>query len=168
LAKIVGHPDTALASDATLRPLSGSDVWPTTAGSRVGTPGFMSPEQARGEVDQLGPATDIYSLGATLYYMLTKQAPFTDHDGPEVLFKIERGEFPSPRDVKSGVDRALEAICLTAMETRPEDRYKSDRRKFLDAAIAHLEHAVRIDPNRVADSEKLARYKATRSSMPTD
>jgi eukaryotic-like serine/threonine-protein kinase len=127
LAKIVGRPETALAPDATLRPLSGSAVQPTAVGSRVGTPGFMSPEQARGEVDHLGPATDIYSLGATLYYILTKQAPFTDHDLPEVLFKIERGEFPSPRDVKSGVDRALEAICLKAMETRPEDRYVSCR-----------------------------------------
>ena len=119
LAKVVGHRDAAGPSDATLRPPSGSDVQPTTAGSRVGTPAYMSPEQARGEVDGLGPATDIYSLGATLYYMLTKQPPFTDQDVPEVLLKVERGEFPPPREVKSGVDRALEAICLKAMRPRP-------------------------------------------------
>jgi tetratricopeptide (TPR) repeat protein len=123
----VGLGDVSGPSDATLRPPSGSDIQPTTAGSRVGTPGFMSPEQARGEVDRLGPVTDIYSLGATLYYMLTKRAPFTDQGVLEVLSKIERGEFPLPREVKSGVDRALQAICLKAMKTRPDDRYASCR-----------------------------------------
>ena len=85
----------------------------------------MSPEQARGEVERLGPAADIYSLGATLYYMLTGQAPFTEQDIPEILSKVERGEFRPPRESKPGVDRALEAICMKAMALRPEDRYAS-------------------------------------------
>ena len=65
----------------------------------------MSPEQARGEVDQLGPAADIYSLGATLYYMLTDQAPFTEQNVPEMLIKVERGEFRRPREIKPEISR---------------------------------------------------------------
>ncbi len=57
----------------------------------------MSPEQARGEIDHLGPATDIYSLGATLYYVVTGKSPFMEEDIPAVLRKVERGEFLSPR-----------------------------------------------------------------------
>ncbi len=57
----------------------------------------MSPEQARGENDHLGPATDIYSLGATLYYVVTGKSPFMEEDIPAVLRKVERGEFLSPR-----------------------------------------------------------------------
>ena len=65
----------------------------------------MSPEQARGEIDHLGPATDIYSLGATLYYVVTGKSPFMEEDIPAVLRKVERGEFLSPRQVSAGVDR---------------------------------------------------------------
>ena len=125
LAKIVGHAETVEPSDATLRPPSGSDVQPTAAGSRVGTPAYMSPEQARGEVERLGPAADIYSLGATLYYLLAGRAPFVELELVEILSKVEHGHFPSPREVNPSVDRALEAICLKAMALRCEDRYGS-------------------------------------------
>ena len=125
LAKVVGHTESIEHSDATLRPPSSSDIQPTSAGSRVGTPAYMSPEQARGEVDQLGPAADIYSLGATLYYMLTDQAPFTEQNVPEMLSKVERGEFRRPREIKPGISRALEAVCNKAMALRPQDRYGS-------------------------------------------
>ena len=128
LAKVVGHRDAVEPFDATLRPPSSSDIQPTSAGSRVGTPAYMSPEQARGEVEQLGPTTDIYSLGATLYYMLTDQAPFTEQDIPDILIKVERGEFRPPRELKPDVDRALEAICKKAMALRPVDRYGSAAR----------------------------------------
>jgi eukaryotic-like serine/threonine-protein kinase len=127
LAKVVGHKEAHPPTDATLRPPSSSDIQPTTAGSRVGTPAYMSPEQARGEVESLGPAADIYSLGATLYYMLVGRAPFTEQEVAEILLKVERGEFPRPREVRPGVDRALEAICLKAMALHPRDRYASCR-----------------------------------------
>ena len=75
LAKVVGRPD-ATSTELTLRPPSGSDVLATRAGVAIGTPSYMSPEQARGDLDRLGPASDVYSLGATLYHLLTGQAPF--------------------------------------------------------------------------------------------
>ena len=56
----------------------------------------MSPEQARGEIDRLGPATDIYALGATLFYMLTGRAPFAGKDQPEIMTKVGLGEFAAP------------------------------------------------------------------------
>ena len=141
MAKVVGHKEEPEPSDLTLRPPSSSDIEPTQAGSKVGTPAYMSPEQARGEVDRLGPAADIYSLGATLYYMLTGKAPFTEQELPEMLFRVEHGKFPPPRDVKSGVDRALEAICLKAMALRPADRYASCR-----ALADDLEHWLADQP----------------------
>jgi serine/threonine-protein kinase len=98
----------------------------TRTGQLVGTPAYVAPEQAAGRLDQLGPATDTYSLGATLYHLLTGQSPFP-HPGQEgvgkLLRKVEKGEFPPPRQVKAHVPRPLEAVCLKAMAARPEDRY---------------------------------------------
>ncbi len=85
----------------------------------------MSPEQAEGRVDQLGPTSDVYSLGAMLYTMLSGRAPF-EYIWCEVtalLDRVKLGEFPPPRKVNPRVPRALEAVCLKAMATRPEDRY---------------------------------------------
>ncbi len=123
LAKSVGRPEAAPASatmdDRTLVPQSGSDLRGTELGARLGTPAYMSPEQAAGRIADLGPASDVYSLGATLYCLLTGRAPFNDQDMAELLRKVERGDFPPPRKLKGWVDPALEAICLKAMATDP-------------------------------------------------
>ena len=111
------------ATDAPLQPLSGDSSSATVAGSVIGTPAYMSPEQAEGRLDLLGPSTDVYSLGATLYCLLTNQAPFPKAEREQVLSQVRRGEFPSPRKVNPKVPRALEAICLKAMARDREDRY---------------------------------------------
>ena len=87
----------------------------------------MSPEQARGDLDRLGPRSDVYSLGATLYCLLTGKPPFEGDDIGEVLRKVQRGEFAPPRQLDPSIDKALEAVCLKAMATKPEDRYASCR-----------------------------------------
>ncbi|HKM52042.1 MAG TPA: protein kinase [Isosphaeraceae bacterium] len=97
----------------------------TIAGSRVGTPSFMSPEQAAGRIDRLGPASDIYSLGATLYNILTGKPPFVGTDLTKTLARVVKGDFPQPRRVKPSVPRALEGIVLKAMALEPGDRYAS-------------------------------------------
>jgi serine/threonine-protein kinase len=102
----------------------GSDA--TAAGSIVGTPAYMSPEQAEGRSERVGPASDVYGLGATLYHLLTGRPAF-EGGVTEVLAKVRRGEFPKPRSVRRDVPRALEAVCLKAMALRPADRYASAR-----------------------------------------
>ena len=87
----------------------------TIVGSRMGTPSFMSPEQAAGHVDRLGPASDIYSLGATLYNILTGVPPFTGTDLTKTLTRVVKGDFPPPRKIKHSAPRPLEAIVLKAM-----------------------------------------------------
>jgi eukaryotic-like serine/threonine-protein kinase len=96
----------------------------TLDGEAVGTPAFMSPEQAAGRLDGLGPASDVYSLGATLYVMLTDQAPFSG-DGEQILEDVRHGRLAPPRAVKPTVPKALEAICLRAMALEPSSRYGS-------------------------------------------
>ena len=87
----------------------------------------MSPEQAAGVLDRLGPRSDVYSLGATLYCLLTGRAPLDDSDGDteEVLRRARAGTIVPPREVKREVPPALEAVCRNAMARRPENRYDS-------------------------------------------
>jgi serine/threonine-protein kinase len=113
--------------EAPLRPSSLSEGTPTLSGSAMGTPQYMSPEQAAGRLDLLGPASDVYSLGATLYCLLTGRAPFDDSDVGAVLLKVQRGDFPRPRERNRQVPPALDAICVRAMALKPEDRYESPR-----------------------------------------
>jgi tetratricopeptide (TPR) repeat protein len=99
---------------------------PSAPSSPIGTPAYMSPEQAAGTMDRVGPACDVYSLGATLYCLLTGRAPF-EGEADSVLRAVEQGAFPRPRGVNPSVDNGLEAVCLKAMAWRPEDRYETAR-----------------------------------------
>jgi serine/threonine-protein kinase len=127
LAKATGRSDPhADEIERTLKPSSACGSAETLPGQVLGTPAYMSPEQARGDLAALGPPSDIYSLGGTLYCLLTGTAPFAG-DAADVLAAVERGEFRPPRAVDPSIDRGLEAICLKAMVTRPEDRYSSAR-----------------------------------------
>ena len=95
----------------------------TRPGSAIGTPQYMSPEQAAGESDRVGPASDVYSLGATLYCLLVGHGPFPSGSVADVLQRVRRGIFPAPRRLRRSIDPALEAICLKAMSLQPEDRH---------------------------------------------
>ena len=144
LAKSVGRADDVMNTgdaEGTLAPGFGSSVQPTLAGSRLGTPSYMSPEQAAGRLDRLGPASDVYSLGATLYYLLVGKSPFEGTDLAAVLRQVERGEFPRPRVANIQVDPALESICLRAMAVQPEARYPSARVLAVD-----VEHWLADEP----------------------
>ena len=105
-----------------IRTATERDTTKTVMGQIVGTPAYMSPEQAGGHVDLMGPASDIYSLGATLYELLTGQAPFVTMSA-DMYLRIQRGEFPSPRQLKPDVPPALDAICRKALALKPADRY---------------------------------------------
>ena len=126
LAKATGKHEPG-ALERTLVLSASSDSAATLPGSALGTPAYMSPEQACGDLHRLSPRSDIYSLGATLYCLLTGRPPFGGDDIGEVLRKVQRGEFPRPRQLDPSLDCALEAVCNKAMATNPEDRYASCR-----------------------------------------
>ena len=112
----------SLQDERTLRPSLGSGSDPTLEGTIVGTPAFMSPEQATGRTN-VGPACDIYSLGSTLYALLTGEKPFQDLDRDVILAKVRRGDFPPPKELKPEIPPPLNAICLKAMALEPKNRY---------------------------------------------
>ena len=121
IAKAVGAAETE-AGERVLLPASASGTAETLPGSTLGTPAYMSPEQAAGNLEALSPRCDVYSLGATLYCLLTGKPPFAGK-ALEVLAQVQRGEFPLPRTVDASIDRALEAVCVKAMALEPQDRY---------------------------------------------
>ncbi len=97
----------------------------SVSGEIFGTPGYMAPEQARGESRSIGPRTDVYALGAVLYHMVTGKPPFSGEAALDVLLAAMVGEPAPPRSVNPRVHADVETICLKAMALEPERRYGS-------------------------------------------
>nr|WP_303652730.1 serine/threonine-protein kinase [Paludisphaera mucosa] len=96
----------------------------TSPGDQLGTPQYMSPEQAMGDLDRIGFPSDVYSLGATLHELLTGESPFHGVDRHAVVVAVLRGP-AAPRSIVPTIPPALEAICLKATAFEPADRYPS-------------------------------------------
>ena len=125
----------------------------------------MSPEQAEGRLDQVGPLSDVYSLGATLYCLLTGKPPLGETDVGEALRRVQRGEFPPPRAVRPSIPPGLEAICLKAMALKPEERYPS-----APALADDLEHWLADEPvsvHREPISVRLTRWGRRHRTLAT-
>jgi serine/threonine-protein kinase len=133
LAKVIGKPDILpQGGPGDVEPSvtstgAGSTSGETQPGTSMGTPSYMSPEQARGALDEMGPTSDVYSLGATLYELLTGRVAFQGTRTSEVIECVIAGRFPTPRSVLRSVPTALEAICLKAMSLERRDRYGTVR-----------------------------------------
>lgn len=124
--------------------LTGSEL--TQSGQILGTPAYMAPEQAAGRLEQIGTHSDVYALGAVLYYLLCGRAPFVGSSG-EVLRQVQLDEPLPPRKIAPRIHADLETICLKAMAREPLRRYASagamadDLERFLagEAILARRE-----------------------------
>jgi WD40 repeat protein/tRNA A-37 threonylcarbamoyl transferase component Bud32 len=110
----------------------------TQSGDVLGTPAYMSPEQARGQAEALAPATDVYSLGAILYELVAGRPPFAGQSPYEIIRQVVASEPVAPRSLNPGVSRDLETIALKCLEKEPSRRYagaselREDLERFLD------------------------------------
>jgi WD40 repeat protein/serine/threonine protein kinase len=110
--------------------LSASLVQPdneTMAGTIMGTPGYMAPEQARGELNLIDTRTDIYGLGAILFEIVTGAQPHRGESTIDMIMQIASGDTPRARAIEPSAPRALDAICARAMAKAREDRYPEVR-----------------------------------------
>lgn len=138
----------------------------TASNAIVGTPGYMSPEQAAGRGLQVGPTSDIYSLGTILFECLTGRPP---HDGSAplaTLVQVLEGEPPQPRLLNPNIPRPLEKICLKCLEKDQIDRYTSARDLADD-----LDHFLRGEPveaTRGGPWHRLRRWARREPASPLD
>jgi serine/threonine protein kinase len=124
----------------------------------------MAPEQAQGKVHEVGPATDIYSLGALLYECLTGRPPFRADSVINTLMQVMHGEAEPPSQLTPGLPAALDAICLKCLEKAPQRRYATaealadDLRRYQDGepitASASKRRAWSGEPARKASRKK--------------
>jgi len=97
----------------------------TSEGTLMGTPSYMPPEQARGEMSRLDQRSDVYSLGAILYHILTGRPPFLTDSPIKTVMQVIKNEPVAPRQMQPGIPEDLETICLKSLQKDPAARYSS-------------------------------------------
>ena len=135
---LLGHDGVPKISDFGLAKLLGDDSARTLSGEVLGTPSYMAPEQAEGRSLDVGPAADIYALGAILFQALTGRPPFLGASAIETMKLVVSTKAVAPRRLRPDVPRDLEQITLKCLEKDPRGRYTdaaalaADLRRFLD------------------------------------
>lgn len=115
----------------------------TQAGSVLGSPSYMAPEQAASDLARIGPWTDVYGLGSILYELLTGQPPFRSESLPQLLVQVRSIAPVPPKQMISDVSGDLEAVCLKCLEKSPDARYPSARSLAEELSRFLIDTAVR-------------------------
>jgi len=163
VAKIASAPEQVERA-VTPATSAGADTEETAAGAVLGTPGYMAPEQLRGEVASLDERADVYSLGAILFEILTLESLHPRGDGPDVIRSTLAGvdAHARKRAPARDVPPELEAICVRATALEPDDRFRSVR-ALHDAVERYLEGDRDLARRRaIADEHALAAEDAAR------
>ncbi len=143
--------------------LGNQDSTQPRAGSIMGTPMYMAPEQAAGVSKDLTPAADTYSLGAMLYELLTGQPPFSGETVMETLHKVRTEEPVPPTKVQPKLHQDLETICLKCLEKDPAKRYESA--EALANALQSFLDSSPIDARPTGKSERCIRWMKRRPAV---
>ncbi|HEV3417918.1 MAG TPA: protein kinase [Pirellulales bacterium] len=140
-SNILLEDDEPLVTDFGLAKVFQDDREHTQTGAILGTPSYMAPEQARGQSAEISPRTDVYSLGAVLYELLTGRPPFREENQLNTILQVLEGEPTLPHRLNRHVPHELEQICMRALEKLPANRYATA------AALADdLERYLRHEP----------------------
>ncbi len=164
LAKATGSAASG-SEEGTLIPRAVDGSAETLPGSALGTPAYVCPEQAAGKVGCLGPRSDVYSLGATLYCLLSGRPAFEGNDIGTLLRAVQNGAFLAPRHLNPHVPPALEAIVLKAMARHADHRYSSAR-----ALAEDVEHWLADEPVTVMHESipsRIARWARAHKTLAT-
>jgi len=139
----------------------------TQSGAIMGTPAYMPPEQAEGEVDLVDRRSDVYGLGATLYHALTGRTPFTGASAINVLNAVVSQTPPAPRSLRPEIPRDLETILLTCLAKEPAERYPSAQALAEDLGRFLAGHPIEARPPSLGDraAKWIGRNRVLASSL---
>jgi eukaryotic-like serine/threonine-protein kinase len=168
VARVLGQAVEGQEEVATWR--SEGDEDRTIVGTIAGTPAYMAPEQARGDIDLIGPASDVYSVGVVLYEYVARRRPFTARDVRELLHKVVTDPVASPSLIEGArrVPDELEALIMRCVEKDPADRFPNGQ-ALAEALEAFIEGSRRraqaAELSERANRKSTAYVKAAESAL---